>query len=68
MDGLHRVEALIHPENQGSVRLIQRIGFQAEGLQRDVVWCEDRPMSLTMWSLLRSDAAAPHPLSSLDSA
>ncbi|MBB5203802.1 RimJ/RimL family protein N-acetyltransferase [Inhella inkyongensis] len=36
------------------------LGFRAEGLQRDVIWCEDRPMSLTMWSRLKTDPALPN--------
>lgn len=33
--GLHRVEADVDPENEASVRLLERIGFQREGLLRD---------------------------------
>ena len=55
MDGLHRIEAQIHPDNLSSTRLIQRMGFRADGLQRDVIWYEDQPMSLTMWSRLKTD-------------
>ena len=32
--GLHRVEADVDPENEGSLRLLERIGFQREGLLR----------------------------------
>lgn len=32
--GLHRVEADIHPDNQASRRVLQRAGFQCEGLLR----------------------------------
>jgi ribosomal-protein-alanine N-acetyltransferase len=33
---LNRVEALVHPHNEASWRLLQRLGFQREGLQREV--------------------------------
>lgn len=33
--GLHRVEADIDPANQGSARLLERLGFQREGLLRE---------------------------------
>lgn len=33
--GLHRVEADVDPENEASMRLLERIGFQREGLLRD---------------------------------
>jgi ribosomal-protein-alanine N-acetyltransferase len=32
---LHRLEALIHPENAASQALVERLGFQREGLLRD---------------------------------
>ena len=33
--GLHRVEADVDPENAGSIRLLERLGFRYEGLLRD---------------------------------
>lgn len=33
--GLHRVEAFVDPRNLASTRLLQRLGFQHEGLLRD---------------------------------
>ncbi len=33
--GLHRIEALVYVENARSCRLLQRLGFQQEGLLRD---------------------------------
>ena len=32
--GLRRVEALVHPENTPSLALLQRLGFEVEGRQR----------------------------------
>lgn len=36
--GLNRVEALVHPENAPSLRVLQRLGFQSEGLLREVCY------------------------------
>jgi|SRR5262245_24885597 RimJ/RimL family protein N-acetyltransferase len=29
--GVHRVQALVHPENAASIRLVERLGFRCEG-------------------------------------
>ncbi|MGC1175556.1 GNAT family N-acetyltransferase [Polaromonas sp.] len=40
---LHRVEALIHPDNQASLGLAAQLGFQVEGRLREVAfWNETR--------------------------
>lgn len=40
---LHRIEALIEPDNQSSLRLAQKLGFQIEGRLREVaIWSEQR--------------------------
>ena len=36
--GLHRVEADVHPENDASLQLLERIGFEREGYLRER-WC-----------------------------
>lgn len=33
--GLHRVEALVVPENTASIHLLERLGFEKEGVSRD---------------------------------
>lgn len=33
--GLHRVEALVMPENTASIHLLERLGFEKEGISRD---------------------------------
>lgn len=35
--GLHRIEALIHPENAPSIALAERLGFEREGIARGAV-------------------------------
>ena len=32
---LHRVEALVHPQNSASLRLLERLGFKSEGTLRE---------------------------------
>ena len=38
---LHRVEAQTIADNHASVRLLQRLGFQLEGVRREYSWEED---------------------------
>ena len=33
--GMARVQALAHPENRASVKVLERLGFHREGLLRD---------------------------------
>ena len=33
--GVHRIEADVDPENLGSIRLLERLGFQFEGRLRE---------------------------------
>lgn len=33
--GLHRVEAMVVPENMASIHLLERLGFEKEGVSRD---------------------------------
>jgi RimJ/RimL family protein N-acetyltransferase len=51
----HRVEAEIEPDNVRSARLAQRLGFQQEGLLRDRLFVANRPRTLQMYALLRSE-------------
>jgi [ribosomal protein S5]-alanine N-acetyltransferase len=53
--GLHRAQALIHPDNRASIALIEKLGFRREGLLRDnlrvgEVWRDD-----LVYALLATD-------------
>jgi [ribosomal protein S5]-alanine N-acetyltransferase len=54
-----RVQALVHPDNPGSARVLVRLGFQREGLLRDYragdLGREDR----LIYSLLSGELVLP---------
>lgn len=52
---LHSVEAGVTPGNDGSVALLQRMGFRLEGHTRESFWAEDRFVDSMIFSLLRCD-------------
>jgi [ribosomal protein S5]-alanine N-acetyltransferase len=52
---LHRVEALIHPDNQASLKLAKRLGFQTEGLLREVGFWNNTHHDLVQHGLLRRE-------------
>ena len=53
--GLNRIEAFVHPQNTRSVRLLQRMGFQREGLLRGYLYQEGRSHDEFIFSLLKGD-------------
>ena len=53
--GMRRVEALVQPENAGSRRVLERSGFQSEGLLRAFRERRGTNLDLLMYSLLPSD-------------
>ncbi len=52
---LHRVEALTFPENDASSRLLDHLGFRAEGVLRDYQYLHDRYQSMAIYALLAQD-------------
>ncbi len=50
--GLHRIEATIHPQNQPSIRLIQKLGFSYEGLEREAAEVNHHWQDLYLFSKL----------------
>ncbi len=52
---LHRVEAEVNPANEASWRLLERLGFQREGLLRQRWWGADGPHDVAAYGLLAPD-------------
>ena len=52
---LHRVEADVEPPNTASLRLLERVGFQREGLFRERWWTRGRWTDSVMLGLLAGD-------------
>jgi RimJ/RimL family protein N-acetyltransferase len=54
--GVHRIEALIRPDNAASIKLVQRLGFQCEGGPLRDRWRRDgRYMSVMMYALIAGE-------------
>lgn len=52
---LNRVEALVHPRNLASQRSVERMGFQREGLLRQVGFWSGQYHDMHQYALLRQD-------------
>jgi ribosomal-protein-alanine N-acetyltransferase len=53
--GLHRVEANIQPENEASIRLVERLGFRREGYSPRYLKIGGRWKDHERWALLSED-------------
>lgn len=53
--GLSRVEAVVHCDNQRSLKLLERLGFKREGLMRDYYYYEGCYYDHWLLSLLKRD-------------
>lgn len=53
--GLNRIEAQIHPNNAPSLRLAEQLGFQQEGLLREVARWDGKFRDLLQLGLLRRE-------------
>ena len=56
--GLHRVEALVQPENYPSTRMLEAVGFQREGTARGAVRVDGIWMDHIRWAITAGDLAA----------
>jgi [ribosomal protein S5]-alanine N-acetyltransferase len=56
--GLHRVQAFIDPDNSGSRRLVEKLGFRCEGLLRDNLRVNDVWRNDMLYALLATDRGA----------
>lgn len=52
---LNRVQALVHPQNQASLQLLERLGFEQEGRLREAGYWAGRHHDLLQLSLLRRE-------------
>lgn len=52
---LNRIEALVYPENVGSHRALEKIGFKEEGLLREYAYFRETFTDLVMHSILKSE-------------
>lgn len=52
---LHRVEARVRLGNEASMRLLQRLGFQEEGLLRECLFLNHHFFDVKIFSLLQSE-------------
>jgi ribosomal-protein-alanine N-acetyltransferase len=52
---LNRIEALVYPENVRSVRLLERLGFQVDGVLRDYFFHDGKFYDHQLFSLLRRE-------------
>jgi ribosomal-protein-alanine N-acetyltransferase len=55
MFDLHRIEALTHLDNKGSVRVLERCGFKHEGILRKYFFFRGDAVDANMFSLLREE-------------
>ncbi len=53
---LHRIEALVMPENEASATLLLRLGFSEEGVLREYAYFKGEYHDLCFFSLLRREA------------
>jgi ribosomal-protein-alanine N-acetyltransferase len=54
--GLHRVQAFVQHANVASTGLLAGLGFQLEGVARQVLWVSGGWQDHEIWALVRGDA------------
>jgi len=65
---LHRIEADIDPRNDGSRRLLERLGFASEGVLRERYFVGDEVSDTELFGLLAEDWRRPHGRSTRETA
>ncbi|MDE7422699.1 MAG: GNAT family N-acetyltransferase [Lachnospiraceae bacterium] len=53
--GLHRIEALIHPENAPSIALAEKVGFEREGIVKGAVMLCGQWQDMYRYGLVNND-------------
>lgn len=56
---LHRIYAMICPENTASIRLVERLGFVREGMMREHYLIQGRRVDEVIYGLLRREWQPP---------
>ena len=54
--GLNRIEAVVFRDNAASCGLLEKLGFEREGLLREYEYLRGRYEDMAMYSLLRRQA------------
>ncbi|KAI0498502.1 hypothetical protein KFK09_019390 [Dendrobium nobile] len=54
--GLERLEALVEKGNKASQRVLEKVGFQREGLLRNYCWNKGATRDMVMYSFIRGDS------------
>jgi [ribosomal protein S5]-alanine N-acetyltransferase len=52
---VHRLEALVDPKNRSSIRLLEKLGFQKEGLRREFGYWKGKFQDVILFALLRNE-------------
>jgi RimJ/RimL family protein N-acetyltransferase len=55
-NGICRVEAHVRPENRSSELVLERLGFEREGIKRRYLHHEGRRVDATLWARVADDA------------
>jgi RimJ/RimL family protein N-acetyltransferase len=55
-NGICRVEAHVRPENRASELVLERLGFEREGIKRRYLHHEGKRVDATLWALVANDA------------
>lgn len=58
---VHRIEGATDPRNGASIRVLQRLGFTAEGVKRESYWLEDEVTDDAFFGLLAREWVARRP-------
>jgi len=53
--GLHRIEAYVSPRNSGSIRVLEKVGFQREGLLRQLLFINGKWEDHFMYAVVEDD-------------
>ncbi|KAL0457187.1 UNVERIFIED_CONTAM: putative [ribosomal protein S5]-alanine N-acetyltransferase [Sesamum latifolium] len=54
---LKRLQAVVHVENKGSQRVLEKAGFQREGVLRSYLLFKGKPVDAVMFSTLENDSS-----------